>query len=151
MIFQQTKLTCSIGVGTNKLIAKIAASRSKPNGLKMVPEGEEISFLAPLPVQTLPGVGTKTQESLNHDGIESIADLQALGMEELIDRYGSHGYYLHLASCGKDSRPVEGEDQPPKSLELKRPLKWIRTIGHCCWRLLGSYLRGSIGVYTGIG
>lgn len=115
-IFEQTKLTCSIGIGTNKLIAKVAASLSKPNGLKGIPAGEEASFLAPLPIQTLPGIGAKTQIVLNEEGIKTIADLQVLGLEELVHRYGSHGYYFHLAAYGKDSREVVSEDHPPKSI-----------------------------------
>lgn len=115
-IFNQTKLTCSVGIGSNKLIAKIAAALSKPNGLKVVSVGQESAFLAPLSIQTLPGVGTKTQEALNREGIMTVADLQAIDLEELIQRYGSHGYHFHLVAYGKDSRPVESEDQPPKSI-----------------------------------
>jgi DNA polymerase IV len=115
-IFQKTRLTCSVGIGSNKLIAKIAASRAKPNGFKIIPPGDEAMFLAPLPVQTLPGVGEKTQESLNRDGIQTVADLQEIELDLLMQRYGSHGYYLHLAAFGKDSRPVENEDHPPKSI-----------------------------------
>lgn len=115
-IFQKTRLTCSVGIGSNKLIAKIAASKAKPNGFKLIPSGDEATFLASLPVQTLPGVGTKTQEALNRDGLQTVADLQALGLDLLMQRYGSYGYYLHLAAFGKDSRPVENEDHPPKSV-----------------------------------
>lgn len=115
-IFKKTRLTCSVGIGSNKLIAKIAASKAKPNGFKIIPAGGEAAFLAPLSVQTLPGVGSKTQEALNRDGIQTVADLQAMGFDLLIERYGSHGYYFHLAAFGKDNRPVENEDLPPKSI-----------------------------------
>lgn len=115
-IFQQTKLTCSVGIGVNKLIAKIAASQVKPNGLNNIEPGNEITFLAPLPVQCLPGIGSKTKEMLNHDGIRTIADLQSLALDHLIQRYGSHGYHFYLAAHGRDSRPVVSEDQQPKSI-----------------------------------
>lgn len=115
-VFSQTSLTCSIGIGSNKLIAKIASSLGKPNGLYEIPSGKEAEFLRGLPIGCLPGIGSKTQIVLNHDGLKTIGDLQALGMEELIKRYGAYGYYFHFASFGKDSREVETEDQPPKSI-----------------------------------
>lgn len=115
-IFKQTSLPCSVGIGANKLIAKIASGLAKPNGLYDIPAGQEAAFLAPLPIQTLPGVGTKTQAALNREGLKTVADLQALGMDTLIDRYGAYGYYFYLACHGRDQRPVESEHQPPKSI-----------------------------------
>ncbi len=115
-VTQKTGLTCSIGIGSNKLIAKVAASIAKPNGLYEVPAGKEALFLAPLPIQSIPGIGIKTQVVLNNDGIKTVGDLQALGMDELIHRYGTYGYYFYLAALGKDNRPVETEDQAPKSI-----------------------------------
>ncbi len=115
-VFKKTGLTCSVGIGSNKLIAKIASSLAKPNGLYEIPAGKEISFLRPLPVESLPGVGSKTQVILNQDGIKTIRDLQDLGMEKLVHRYGAHGYYFYLASLGKDNRPIETESSLPKSI-----------------------------------
>ncbi len=115
-IFQHTGLTCSLGIGSNKLISKIAASCAKPNGLYEVPVGLESKFLGPLPIEHLPGIGAKTQITLNQQGLKYIKDLQSLGMDELIKRYGTFGYYVHLASWGKDNRPVEIDDLPPKSI-----------------------------------
>ena len=68
-------LTISVGAGVSKSVAKIASDLEKPDGLTVVPPGEEVSFLAPLPVGTLPGVGPKTQESLKSHGILTIGDL----------------------------------------------------------------------------
>ena len=113
---EKTGLTCSVGIGTNKLIAKIASSLAKPNGLYEVPAGLEVEFLGNLPVESLPGVGIKTQSLLNLDGIKTVKDLQLLGMETLIQRYGTYGYYFYLAAFGKDNRKVEGQDQAPKSI-----------------------------------
>lgn len=115
-VFNQTKLTCSVGIGSNKLIAKIASSLGKPNGLYEVPAGCEVAFLASLPIEVIPGIGVKTQAVLNNDGIKRVSDLQNLGMETLIERYGASGYYFHLAAHGKDNRPVQTEDQAPKSI-----------------------------------
>src|SRR6202034_4035690 len=115
-VFQETELTCSVGIGSNKLIAKIGSSFAKPNGLFEVPAGQEVAFLAPLPIESIPGIGSKTQAFLNLDGIRFVKDLQVLGLETLIQRYGAHGYYFYLAAMGKDNRAVESMDQPPKSI-----------------------------------
>lgn len=115
-VYNQTKLTCSIGIATNKQIAKMASGTAKPNGIREVHKGQEKEFLAPLPIQHLPGVGAKTQAILNQQGIKTIGDLQKMEMDTLIDRYGSHGYYLFLASQGKDNRPVAWMERPPKSI-----------------------------------
>lgn len=115
-VLEKTKLTCSVGIGINKLIAKIASSHAKPNGLFEVPHGMEKDFLAPLPIESLPGIGVRTQAELNNDGLYKIIDLQSLGMDVLINRYGAYGYYFHLASFGKDNRPVIVDDPTPKSI-----------------------------------
>lgn len=77
-VFRTTQLTCSIGIAANKLVAKIAAGKAKPNGIFEVIPGTEDAFLAPLPIQSLPGIGTKTQVVLNQEGFLTVADLQAL-------------------------------------------------------------------------
>lgn len=115
-VLDKTGLTCSVGIGSNKLIAKIASSMAKPNGLYEIPNGCEVEFLATLPIESLPGIGIKTQAILNMDGIKTVKELQTLGMENLIQRYGTYGYYFYLASLGKDNRPVSTEDAPPKSI-----------------------------------
>jgi DNA polymerase-4 len=115
-VFRETQLTCSIGIAANKLVAKIASSNAKPNGIFEVLPGTEKAFLAPLPIQSLPGVGEKTQPQLNREGIITIADLQALSLEELIHRFGSWGYRYFFAARGEDNRPVEWESRAPKSI-----------------------------------
>ena len=116
VVLEHTQLTCSIGIASNKLVAKIASSKNKPNGLFRVFPGHEEGFLEPLPIQALPGVGEKTQVILNRDGFKTIGDMQRWGMEELIHTYGSHGYHFFLASHGMDNRPVFEDDSPPKSV-----------------------------------
>ncbi|MBA3815444.1 MAG: DNA polymerase IV [Parachlamydiaceae bacterium] len=115
-VLAETLLTCSIGIATNKLISKIAASRAKPNGVYEVLPDTEAYFLAPLPIQNLSGVGAKTQAILNREGIHFIADLQAIPLETLIDQYGSWGYHYFLSCQGKDNRPVDCEEYLPKSI-----------------------------------
>lgn len=115
-VFEKTKLPCSIGIGANKLIAKIASSLAKPNGIYDVPTGYETAFLAPLAIQSIPGIGTKTQKMLNEKGFHIIRDLQALSLDECIQRYGHWGYIIYQEIRGKDNRPVVSEDSAPKSI-----------------------------------
>lgn len=115
-IFKETALTCSVGIGSNKLIAKVSSSMAKPNGLYEVPGGYEMEFLGPLAIEVLPGIGAKTRINLNHDGIYKVKDLQNLGMEKLVHLYGASGYYFWNAAMGRDSRIVESEDRAPKSV-----------------------------------
>jgi DNA polymerase IV len=115
-VYEDTLLTCSVGIGSNKLIAKIASSLAKPNGLLEVPTGKEVEFLAPLPVEKIPGIGSKTKEFLNSEGIKLVKDFQMLGLDRLVQRYGASGYYFYMVSIGKDNRPVKSSDDPPKSI-----------------------------------
>jgi len=115
-IFYETQLTCSVGIAANKLVAKIASSKSKPNGLLEIIPGTEASFLAPLPIQSLPGIGEKTQMLLNRDGFYTVADLQALTLDEFSHKHGAWGYHYFFASRGEDNRPVQWEESPPKSI-----------------------------------
>lgn len=115
-VFKETQLTCSVGIATNKLVSKIAAAKAKPNGLLAIRSGTEATFLAPLPIQALPGIGAKTQTVLNHEGFKIIADIQVLSRDELIHKHGSWGYYYYHAARGEDNRPVVWENTLPKSI-----------------------------------
>lgn len=115
-VLEETQLTCSVGIGSNKLIAKIASSLAKPNGLYEIPPGKEKEFLGGLDIQRIPGIGTKTQLILNKDGFKTIAQLQEAGIDGLVRLYGSRGYHYYQAACGRDNRPVEWQDQLPKSI-----------------------------------
>lgn len=115
-IFQETQLTCSIGIASNKLVAKVASGKAKPNGIKEVASGEEAVFLAPLSIEHLPGIGTKTQEAFNRSGIRLIGDIQEMGVDQLVERYGPWGYQLLQTSLGNDKRPVEWMSGAPKSI-----------------------------------
>lgn len=115
-IFQETQLTCSVGIASNKLVAKIASSLAKPNGLYEVPSGREAEFLSTLDIQCIPGIGVKTQLFLNRDGIKKIGQLQQMGMDALVEKYGYRGYHYYMTAIGRDNRSVQWEDQPPKSI-----------------------------------
>jgi DNA polymerase IV len=108
-----TSLTCSLGVGTSKVVCKIASDRRKPSGITVVPPGSEASFLAPLAVRLLPGVGPKAEERLRAQGIETIGALAALDdadLKALIP--GSLGPLLRNRAQGIDPRDLELEVEP---------------------------------------
>ncbi len=101
-----TGLTCSLGVGTCKVVAKVASDRRKPGGIVVVPPGGEAAFLAPLAVRVLPGVGPKAGERLAPSGIDTIGKLAALTDDELAGLLpGSTGRLLRDRARGIDPRP----------------------------------------------
>jgi DNA polymerase-4 len=112
-------IPCSVGIATNKFIAKIASKAAKPiataegvregKGVQVV-SGSELSFLHPLPMKSLWGVGPVTQEKLDRIGMKTIGDLAALPLHVLTVAVGeAHGRHLHDLSHGRDDRPVESE------------------------------------------
>jgi DNA polymerase IV len=112
---EERGLTVSVGVGPNRLIAKIASDFDKPDGLTVVPPGRVQVFLDPLPVRRLHGVGPATERALAEMGAGTVAELRALPIEALIARFGRHGRTLHEFARGIDERPVETH-QERKSL-----------------------------------
>ncbi len=102
-----TDLTASIGVGSNKTVAKIASDMQKPDGLVIVPTGTEAEFLAPLPVRALWGVGPRAEEALVAAGLKTIGELAAAGEETARSLLGSRGPFLVEIARGIDDRPVE--------------------------------------------
>lgn len=114
-IFEETGLTASAGISSNKLIAKIASDWEKPNGQKSIPEEEIPAFIAGLPVGRLWGVGKKMREKLSALGIETCADLQRLDQIELSRRYGKWGIELWHLCRGLDDREVS-PDRTRKSV-----------------------------------
>ena len=109
----RTSLTCSLGVGTSKVVCKIASDRRKPGGVTVVPPGSERRFLAPLPVRLLPGVGPRAEERLRTAGVGTIgalADLSDADVEALLP--GSVGRMLRNRAQGIDPRDLELELEP---------------------------------------
>jgi DNA polymerase-4 len=104
----RTRLSCSIGVATSKVVAKIASDRRKPGGLTVVRPGREAAFLAPFPIRLLPGVGPKAEERLVAVGIETIGRLAALHDDELRALFrGVVGNQLRDRARGIDPRRLE--------------------------------------------
>jgi DNA polymerase-4 len=106
-IKEKTGLTCSIGIATNKLLAKIASDMHKPDGLTILNETDIESRLWPLPIRKLYGIGPKTEEHLKNISIDTIGQLASLPLEKLIENFGnSYGQYLYEASRGIDDSPL---------------------------------------------
>lgn len=99
-------ITCSVGVSTNKLVSKVASDAGKPDGLVVVPAGEEAAFFAPRPIRELPMVGPKTAERLRELGVHTIGDLARLPLSALESRFGSHGRELRERAWGQFDAPV---------------------------------------------
>ncbi|MBV9148668.1 MAG: DNA polymerase IV [Candidatus Eremiobacteraeota bacterium] len=100
-------LTVSAGVSTAKMVSKIASDLCKPDGIRVVPAGEEAAFLAPLPVRRLWGIGPKTVPRLNARGIETIGQLATLNDDQARALFGSWGLELRELALGHDTRHVE--------------------------------------------
>ena len=105
-IRQETQLIASAGVGPNKLIAKLATSYGKPDGLVVVRPNEVDGFLSPMAVRRLWGVGPKTAERLKEMGVETVTDLRRLTPQLLERRLGKYGPFLWDLAHGRDERPV---------------------------------------------
>jgi DNA polymerase-4 len=105
-IREETNLTASAGVAPNKFLAKIASDFRKPDGLFVVRPRDVLAFLAPLPVERLPGVGKVMQRKLEGLGIASVTDLRAFDAAVLEKRFGRYGRRLHELSLGIDERVV---------------------------------------------
>jgi DNA polymerase-4 len=117
-------LPCSVGVATNKLVAKVASDVGKaghrgvepPCAITVVPPGEEARFLAPLPAQALWGIGPKSAARLAELGIHTVGDLASLPESALLEHFGKTGPELHRRALGIDDSPVNPSSGPAKSI-----------------------------------
>ncbi len=122
-VAEELRLTCSVGVGPSKLVAKLASKAAKPRasssgiepgaGVVVVTEDEQASFLRPLPVRALPGVGPATARRLDGLGVATVGDLSALPpgvLERALGR--AAGRHLEAMAAGVDPRPVVPEHRP---------------------------------------
>ncbi len=112
---EQIGLACTIGIASNKLVAKIASTVGKPDGLVEVPDGQEAEFLAPLPIGQLWGVGKKSAAKLQAMGIYSIGDLQNMPLTRLKPEFGDWALDLQQRARGAGSDMVE-TDHEQKSI-----------------------------------
>jgi len=117
-IRQELHLTASAGVALNKFLAKIASDWRKPDGLFVIQPGDVDTFLAPLPVGRLPGVGKVTGEKLDKLGIRTVSDLRSLELPTLERHFGRYGLRLHELSLGLDNSEVV-PDRPTQSMSAE--------------------------------
>ena len=104
-------VTCSVGVGSSKTVAKIASDMDKPRGLTVVYPGTEQDFLSPLPVRTLSGIGSAAEAKLKAAGILTLGDIVQAGEARMVRLFGKNGKTMHVRACGRDDAPVEEDDE----------------------------------------
>ena len=112
-------LTASVGVGSAKFLAKLASEAAKPDGARILQPGEELDFIAPMPVRAIPGVGPATEQRLITIGLYTVEDLRGADPAELIRELGpSAGAGLAALAWARDDRPVEAS-RDPKSISTE--------------------------------
>lgn len=109
---EEMELTSSVGIGPNKLIAKMASDRNKPDGLTVVKPDEVEEFLEGMDVEELHGIGPKTGEELDDMGIETVEELREARRQELVEKFGEKkGLSLHQKARGEGSKNLEKQEQ----------------------------------------
>ena len=106
-ILAEEHLTASIGLGPNKLIAKIASDRQKPDGLTVVRAEDAEAFLSSLPVRRVPGIGPKSELAFAKEGVRLISDLKRFSRHELQERLGKRGLDVYDKARAQDETPVD--------------------------------------------
>lgn len=140
-VHDEVGLSASLGVATNKLVAKVASDRDKPGGLTVVQPGEEAAFLAPLSVRVIWGIGPVTADKLAAMGVERVGDLAQLSERELANRFGEHGVAMARRARGIDERPLCTERERKsvsRETTFSRDLRNIDELKRHLWRLSKS-------------
>lgn len=131
-------LSASLGVATNKLVAKVASDHDKPGGLTVVHPGEEAAFLRPLPVQVIWGIGPVTAQKLAEMDVTTVGDLAQLSEQELAPRFGEHGAAMARRARGIDRRPVVTEHERKsvgRERTFSRDLQELKALKKQLWKL----------------
>jgi DNA polymerase-4 len=141
-IHEELNLTASAGVAPNKFLAKIASDWKKPNGLFVIQPHEIQTFLLPLPVGRIPGVGKVTEERMKQAGIKTVADIHAMDLTSLENFFGRYGVRLYELARGIDHSPVvanrlskqiSAEDTFPEDIPLPATEPAIRQLAEKVW------------------
>jgi DNA polymerase-4 len=149
-IRSELHLTASAGVAPNKFLAKIASDWKKPDGLFVIQPDDVDSFLSPLPVGRLPGVGKVTEEKLKSFQVQTVADLRALDLSTLERHFGRYGVRLHELARGIDNnevipnRPtqsISAEDTFEHDVTLMEMELMIRKLAEKTWTASRNELR----------
>jgi DNA polymerase-4 len=114
-IREELDLAASAGVAPNKFLAKIASDWHKPDGLFVIQPGDADTFLPPLPVGRIPGVGKVTETRLKQFGVQTVGDLRSLEMASLEGQFGRYGIRLYELARGIDHSQII-PDRPTKAI-----------------------------------
>jgi DNA polymerase-4 len=123
MVHTEIGLTATVGVATSKLVAKVASSSRKPDGLVLVPPESEAAFMAALPVGVIPGLGPKTEERLRLMGVRTVGDLASYDTHRLVQALGTNGAVLQRYALGRDRTPVDGS-RPAKTISAETTFEY---------------------------
>jgi DNA polymerase-4 len=147
----EVRITVSIGLAPNKFLAKLASDIHKPRGYSIIGRAEARTFLSPLAVGKINGVGAVTAARFEARGVSTIADLQAMSEQQLVAEYGKLGRRLAQFAQGEDDRRVT-PDRPTKSVSAETTLRrdtgsaeeLSALVGPMCDRLAGQLTRKSL-------
>jgi len=109
-------ITCSVGAGKSKLVAKMASGINKPNGSLVVSDDETVDFLDSFKLEDIWGIGKKLSERFYNMGVFNTADMRKLGRDKLCKVFGKNGYYYYMMACGDDREGIRVEDEAVKSI-----------------------------------
>ncbi len=145
-------VTGSIGAASSKLLAKIGSDLNKPDGLTIVPAGQELAVLHPLPVRRLGGVGPATELRLHRAGVRTVGDLAARSLDDLVDWFGTaHGHGLFRLARAEDNRPVVSEREAKSvsaeetfDVDLTDPTRLHRELDLLAARVAGRLRRSGL-------
>ena len=146
---ERFNVTCSVGIACNKLVAKMASTNAKPNGMLLIPAARSAQFVQMMPLRGIPGVGPSLEKRLNAWGVHSVAELAQMDEAALIQATGSPAAArgLWAASHGLDSREIATtreeksigsertlteDTRPDPSPWSSRPIRQARCIPNAC-------------------
>jgi DNA polymerase IV len=152
---REVGITLSIGLSTNKFLAKLASDRDKPRGFAVIGRAEARAFLTPLPVRAVMGVGAATAAKLEAMGMATIGQLQAVPAAVLVARFGKFGRRLAQFAQGEDDRVVTPL-RPAKSIsgettfgaDLRGIEPLVEAVRPLCVRIADRLQRAGVGGYT---
>jgi DNA polymerase-4 len=141
-------LSASLGVATNKLVAKVASDHDKPGGLTVVRPGDEAAFLSSQPVRMIWGIGPVTAQKLAEMGVTTVGELARVPEVDLGERFGQHGVEMARLARGIDTRPVIAEHERKsvsQECTFARDLRDLSALRRQVWRLsqgVAEHLQG---------